>query len=147
MRSVRPGLRTAGSAPLLVLALVAGGCSAPAPPPGAAGPLEAAQEFSTAVQKGDTATAWSLLSPATRSAADALAATARASRGGAEPESGKQMLFSSALPQGPSAAKLLDEKGDEAHVAVGAARYRVVRQGGRWLIELELGARDAGQQR
>lgn len=122
-------------------------CTAPAPPPGAAGPLEAVQDFSAAAQKGDAATAWSLLASRTRVAADQQAAAARRSTGSAEPESGRQMLFSSALPQGGSGAgvaKLIDEQGDEAHVAVGAKRFRVVRESDRWLVELDLDARDAG---
>ena len=132
------------------LLLCAAACTPPPPPPGAAGPLEAVQAFSTAVQKGDVATAWSLLSSSTRAAADAQAAAARKSSGTAEPESGRQMLFTSALPQGaPSGAadalKLLDEKGDEAHVERGAGRYRLVREHDRWLLDLELAARDGGR--
>ena len=130
--------------PCVAFLLCAAACTPVAPPPGAAGPLEAVQAFSAALQKGDAATAWSLLSTATRAAADQQAAAARRSNGTAEPESGRQMLFGSALPQGTLEAKLLDEKGDEAHVAAGSRRFRVVREGERWHLELDLEARDAG---
>ena len=49
---------------LLLLALCA--CAVPPPPPGSAGPAEAVQEFASAVQKGDAATAWALLSTRTQ---------------------------------------------------------------------------------
>lgn len=131
---------------LLLLTSALAACNPPAPPPGAAGPVEAAQAFSGAVQKGDAATAWSLLSSRTHAAADARAAAARLASGLAEPESGRHMLFGAALPQGPLEARLLDQSGDEAHVAAGAQRYRVVREGGRWLLDLDVepAARDAG---
>ena len=131
----------------LALLLLSAACTPPAPPPGAAGPLEAVQNFSAALQKGDAATAWSLLSARTRALADEQAAAARKATGAVEPETGRQMLFSSALPQGSIEAKLLDEKGDEAHVAVGPRRYRVVREQDRWHVELDLAARDAGDGR
>ena len=129
---------------LAVAVLFCAACTPPGPPPGAAGPLEAVQSFSAAAQKGDTATAWSLLSVRTRAAADAQAAAAGKQTGKAEPESGRQMLFGSALPQGKLEAKLLDEKGDEAHVALGAKRYRVVRENDRWHVDLDLSTRDGG---
>jgi hypothetical protein len=131
----------------LALAAASLACTAPAaPPPGAAGPLEAVQELSGALQRGDTATAWSLLSVATQKRADELAAAARAAAGDAGPESGKQMLFASALPAGKVDARLVDEKGDVARVSVSGRDYRVVRESGRWRVELELG-RDAGPAR
>ena len=128
----------------LALLLCAAACTPAAPPPGAAGPLEAAQAFSAAVQKGDAATAWSLLSPASHAAADAQAAAARLASKTPEPESGRQMLFGSALPLGRSETKLLDERGDEAHVAEGARTFRLVRESGRWLVDLRLDSPDAG---
>src|SRR5207245_2359058 len=76
------------------------------PPPGAAGPVEAAQQFAEAVHRGDTATAWSLLSARTRAEADKLAAAARA-LADAGPESGRQMLLTSALPDRPIEARQL----------------------------------------
>jgi hypothetical protein len=133
----------------IALALVAASlaCTAPAaPPPGAAGPLEAVQELSGALQRGDTATAWSLLSAETQKRADELAAAARAAGGDAGPESGRQMLFSSALPAGKADARLVDQKGDVARVSASGREYRVVREAGRWRVELDLG-RDAGPPR
>jgi hypothetical protein len=122
-------------------------CTAPAaPPPGAAGPLEAVQELSGALQRGDTATAWSLLSADTQKRADELAAAARAAAGDAGPESGKQMLFASALPGGNTDARLVEQKGDAARVSASGREYRVLREGGRWRVALELG-RDAGPAR
>jgi hypothetical protein len=122
-------------------------CSAPAaPPPGAAGPLEAVQELSGALQRGDTATAWSLLSADTQKRADELAAAARAAGGDAGPESGRQMLFTSALPAGNTDARLVEQKGDAARVSASGREYRVVREGGRWRVALELD-RDAGPAR
>ena len=115
----------------------------PAPPPGAAGPVEAVQQFAAAVHKGDTATAWSLLSERTRAEADRRAATAR-SVSDAGPESGRQMLFTSALPDRPFEARQLSLSGDSAEVQTttdgGVSHtWHVVREGGRWRVDLDLG--------
>lgn len=120
-------------------------CTPPAPPPGSAGPLEAAQAFSAAVQKGDSAAAWSLLTPRSRDAVDARAEAARKAAGGPEPEGGRQMLFNSALPQGASKLTLVEESGDTAQVSDGAHRFRLRRESGRWLLDLDLP--DAGAAR
>lgn len=131
----------------LALAAASLACTAPAaPPPGAAGPVEAVQELSAALQRGDTATAWSLLTVGTQKRADELAAAARAAAGDAGPESGRQMLFTSALPAGKIDARLVEQKGDVARVSASSREYRVVREDGRWRVELEL-ARDAGPAR
>jgi len=124
---------------LLLLALCA--CAAPPPPPGSAGPAEAVQEFASAVQKGDAATAWSLLSTRTQQEADAIAARARAEAADGKPESGRAMLFGSALPGRPLEARIVSQSGDVAEVRTnedGGRIYRVVREGGRWRIDLDL---------
>ena len=115
----------------------------PGPPPGAAGPVEAVQQLADALHKGDTATAWSLLSDRTRAEADRRAAAAR-SLSDAGPESGRQMLFTSALPDRPFEARQLSLSGDSAEVQTasdaGVPRiWHVVREGGRWRIDLDLG--------
>jgi len=124
---------------LLLLALCA--CAAPPPPPGSAGPAEAVQEFASAVQKGDAATAWALLSTRTQQEADAIAARARAKAADGKPESGRAMLFGSALPGRPVEARVVSQSGDVAEVRAnedGGRVYRVVREGGRWRIDLDL---------
>jgi hypothetical protein len=118
------------------------------PPPGSAGPVEAVQELSEALHKGDTATAWALLSQRTQAQADAQAAAARAVSD-AGPENGRQMLFSGALPGRAVSAKLISLSGDSAEVQTtedgGPGRtWHVVREGGRWRVELDLGDRDGG---
>jgi hypothetical protein len=129
-------------AQVLLAALAA--CSVPAqPPPGSAGPVEAEQDLAASLQKGDAATAWSLLSARTQQQADELAAKARAASGDAGPESGRAMLFGSALPAGPVEAHVVSQSGDSAEVRAGApdaggAVYRVVREGGRWRVDLDL---------
>jgi hypothetical protein len=130
---------------LLLLILLAS-CTAPPPPPGAAGPAEAVQALADALRKGDTATAWSLLTKRTRAQADALAAAAR---GGSDagPESGRQMLFSGALPGRAVRARLLSQSGDSAEVqtteeadggSLPSRTWRVVREESRWRVDLDL---------
>jgi hypothetical protein len=124
---------------LVVLAFYA--CASPQPPPGTAGPAEAVQEFATAVQKGDAATAWSLLSSRTQQQAEELAARARAASADGKPESGRAMLFASALPGRPIEARLVRQDGDTAEVRTnenGGRVYRVVREGGSWRVDLDL---------
>jgi hypothetical protein len=127
---------------MLVLLL---GCAPEKPPPGAAGPLEAVKSFSDAVQKGDPATAWSLLSERTRRAADEAARTARTASGRSAPESGREMLFSSALPAGTGGAQLVSQSADTAQVRTldpdggKGPEFRVVRENGAWRVDLALG--------
>ena len=140
----------------IIFFLFAAACTAPQPPPGAAGPAEAVRDFAEAVHKGDTATAWSLLTSRAQAQADQFAAAARAATD-AGPESGRQMLFTSALPGRVVDAKAVSQSGDSAEVQTsggagfgrpqgrstgdgGAPRvWHVVREGGRWRIDLDLG--------
>jgi hypothetical protein len=126
----------------LLAILVAVACTAPQPPPGSAGPAEAVQEFAAALQKGDAATAWSLLSTRTQKEADAAAARVRAFSGDAGPASGRAMLFASALPGRPVETRVVNQSGDSAEVQAvddaGGQLYRVVREGGRWRVDLDL---------
>ena len=122
----------------LALAIVAA-CAQKAPPPGAAGPAEAVQDFAAAIQRGDTATAWALLSTRTQGEADRLAKAAQPDGG-----DGRAMLFASALPQGSIGVGEVRESGDSAEVQTsapdgGAAHsFHVVREAGRWRIDLPL---------
>jgi hypothetical protein len=128
------------------------GCKAAAPPPpGAAGPVEAVQEFAAALQRGDPAAAYALLSTRTQREADRIAARARAAGAdaGGVPESGRQMLFGSALPQGKIDVREISREGDVAQVEVvdqsrRARTFRVVREGGVWKVDLDLPAADGG---
>jgi hypothetical protein len=126
---------------LLLLASLCA-CAAPPPPPGSAGPAEAVQEFASAVQKGDAATAWVLLSTRTQQEGDAIAARVRACSGDGKPESGRAMLFGSALPGRPVEARVESQSGDSAQVRTnqdGGRVVRVVRERGRWRVDLDLG--------
>lgn len=112
-------------------------CAQKAPPPGAAGPAEAVQDFAASVQRGDTASAWALLSTRTQGEADRVAKAAQPDSG-----DGRAMLFGSALPQGTISVGQVRESGDSAEVQTtaadgGAARaFHVVREAGRWRIDL-----------
>jgi hypothetical protein len=128
----------------LFLSLLAACTAPPPPPPGAAGPAEAVQEFAEALRKGDSATAWSLLSKRTQAQAEQLAAAARGTSD-AGPEAGRQMLFSSALPGRAVQAKAISQSGDLAEVQTtedgGTPRiWHAVREGGRWRLDLDLSA-------
>jgi len=122
----------------LALTVVAA-CAQKAPPPGAAGPAEAVQDFAAAIQRGDTATAWALLSKRTQADADRMAKAAQPDGG-----DGRSMLFASALPQGNIGVGQVRESGDSAEVQTsapdgGAAHtFHVVREAGRWRIDLPL---------
>jgi len=124
---------------LLVAALCA--CASPQPPPGSAGPAEAVQDLAAALQKGDTATAWSLLSTRTQKEADAVAARARG-RTDAGADSGRAMLFTSALPARAVEARVVSQTGDSAEVRTaddgGGQVHRVVKEAGRWRVDLDL---------
>ena len=116
--------------------LVAAGCTMPQPPAGSAGPVEAVQDFADAVRKGDAATAWSLLSSKTQRQADRIAADAGR-------ETGRQMLFTSALPGAALEAKQLSVSGGSAEVQTSAdggvsKTWHLVREQGRWRIDLDL---------
>src|SRR3989442_6984385 len=63
----------------LLLCLLA--CKPAAPPPGAAGPVEAVQEFAAALRPGDPAGAYALLSSPTQREADPIPARARGAAG------------------------------------------------------------------
>jgi len=122
----------------LALAAVAA-CAQKAPPPGAAGPAEAVQDFAEAIQRGDTASAWALLSTRTQAEADQVAKAAQPDGG-----DGRAMLFASALPQGNISVGQVRESGDSAEVQTSAPdggtahAFHVVREGGRWRIDLPL---------
>jgi len=124
---------------LLLAALCA--CTSPQPPPGSAGPAEAVQDLAAALQKGDTATAWSLLSTRTQRDADAVAARAPG-RADAGAESGRAMLFTSALPGRAVEAQVVSQMVDSAEVRTaddgGGQIYRVVKEAGRWRVVLDL---------
>jgi hypothetical protein len=125
---------------VFLLALCA--CAMPQPPPGSAGPAEAVQDLAAALQKGDAAAAWSLLSTRTQREADAIAARARAAAADAGPESGRAMLFASALPGGAVEPRVVSQSGDSAEVQTaadgGGSVFRVVRETGRWRVDLDL---------
>lgn len=130
-------------APLLLLAA----CVQRPPPAGTAGPVETVDAFAAAVQRGDPAGAYQLLSSQTQRDADAAAARARTFAGdaGTGPTSGRQMLFSSALPQGKITAHKIAQRGDDdATVEVKGAdgkaqQFHVVREEGSWKLDLSTG--------
>ncbi len=118
------------------------GCTQGRAPPGAADASAAAEAFSRALQEGDTASAWALLSSATQARADQLAARARVSAD-AGPESGKAMLFSGALPSGVVAAHEISSDGGAATLSVSidggpAQEFHAVREGEGWKLQLDL---------
>ena len=129
-------------ASLVVLsALIASACTAKSAPP-AADPVAAADAFSRALQEGDGARAWDLLSSRTQAAADRLAARARQGSDGG-PDSGRAMLFGGAYPVGTVTSRELSSDGGAAEVASsldgGAPQiFRAVRESSGWKIDLDL---------
>jgi len=124
---------------IIIFFLGVAACTAPQPPAGAAGPIEAVQEFAAAMQKGDSAAAWQLLSQRTRQEADRLAQAALPDAGS---EAGRQMLFQSALPGRPTEAHVLSQSADSAEVQTasdgGTRVFRVLRENGLWRVDLDL---------
>ena len=124
---------------VLVLAL-AFSCARREPPvAGAAGPVEAVQAFAAAIDKGHAGAAWALLSSRTQKAADAQALQL----GDAGPSSGRQLLFSSALPGGPVTVREISQDGGASEVAVsegdaGTRTFKVVREAQGWKVDLDL---------
>ncbi|GAC1342071.1 MAG: hypothetical protein NVSMB23_14430 [Myxococcales bacterium] len=124
--------------------LVCVACARPPPPAGAAGPAEAVRDLSAALARGDAEAAWSLLSARTQQQADALARAARAAAPGRGPESGRQMLFGSALPAGTVVARRTSGQGDTAEVETSidggpSGTFHAVRENGAWKVDLLLG--------
>ena len=131
---------------LLVASFSLAACATKAPPAGAAGPVEAVQAFASAAARGDTEGAFSLLSLRTQREADEVASAARAKSGDAGPASGRQMLFTTALPQGKIEAREVSRQGDSAEVSVTDATgksqsFHAVREGGVWRVDLALPGR------
>ena len=123
----------------IALGALLSACPAAQPPAGSAGPAEAVQEFASALQKGDAATAWSLLSKRTQDAADGLAGQAMPDGG---PEAGRQMLFNGARPGRAVNPRVVSQSEDSAEVQTdadgGGRNFHVVREGGRWRVDLPL---------
>jgi hypothetical protein len=125
---------------LVLVCVLATACPQKQPPPaGAAGPAEAVQDFGAAIQRGDTAAAWALLSSRTQQQANQLAAAAHPDAG-----DGRTMLFGSALPAGPLTVTQSQPSGDSAEVQTAAAdggagrAFHVVREGALWRVDLDL---------
>jgi Domain of unknown function (DUF4878) len=150
---VARGVRSRYWSPLMRAALLLVlfcACASPSPPPGAAGPVEAAKDFAAAIQRGDGAAAYALLSTRTQKEADEIAGRAREAAGdaGTGPASGRQMLLASARPQGKVEVHRISQESDTAVVEVADAsgrsqRYRAVRENGVWRLDLDL-APDGG---
>jgi len=123
-------------------ALAAASCSAGRAPAPQSDPAAAADAFAHALQEGDAAAAWALLSARTQADADQLAARARVSADGG-PESGRAMLLSGAFPLGAPVARELWIDGGTAALELStdggpAQEFRAVREAGAWKIELDL---------
>ena len=123
----------------LALLLLAA-CAPKAPPPGAAGPSEAVQEFSAAIHRGDSVAAWGLLSSKTQQQANELSAAAHPDGG-----DGRSMLFAGAIPGGEVTVTQVHPSEGSAEVQTalpdgGAGQtFRAVREGDRWRVDLDLG--------
>jgi hypothetical protein len=120
--------------------LVLAGCpKQQPPPPGAAGPSEAVQEFAHAIQRGDSASAWALLSPHTQQQANQLAAEAHPDGG-----DGRAMLFTGAIPGGEVTVTQVRPAADSAEVQTALPDggpgpvFHVVREGDRFRVDLDL---------
>lgn len=128
---------------LFLLLVLFASCTRRPPPAGAAGPVEAVQAFSAAIERGDASAAWALLSERTQREADRHAAEARAVSGNAGPQSGRQMLFASAVPGGKIAVRQGPADAGDAIVVVTDAAgqqrsYRTLREQQGWRLDLDL---------
>ncbi|HEX4385145.1 MAG TPA: hypothetical protein VH083_19435 [Myxococcales bacterium] len=123
---------------LCLLCLAA--CTPKPPPPGAAGPSEAVEEFGRAIQRGDSAGAWALLSTRTQEQANRMAAVARPDAG-----DGRSMLFAGAIPGGDVKVTQVQSAADSAEVQTAlpdggpGQTFHVVREGDRFRVDLDLG--------
>jgi hypothetical protein len=123
---------------LCLLGLLA--CAPKQPPPGAAGPSEAVEELGRAIQRGDSAGAWALLSTRTQEQANQMAAVAHPDGG-----DGRSMLFAGAIPGGEVKVTQVQSAAGSAEVQTalpdgGAGQtFHVVREGDRFRVDLDLG--------
>lgn len=106
-------------------------------------PDEAYRTFSSALRKGDLATAWGGLSEQTRKLAEARSKEVSAASGGSVKDEPMLMFFASGykpLPQGD--LKVATQEGQNAvvEVAIGDAALpqaqKMTKEGDRWLVDL-----------
>jgi len=133
--------RPASLLPALVLAVVptllASGCK-----PGEKPPDATYRAFARAAADRDAEAAWPLRSGRARAWLDARARAAAARAPGVVPSSGQRLLFGDAsLSRPPREIEVVENDGEHAVLKVtdaagSAARVALVREGGRWRIDL-----------
>ncbi len=129
---------------LLSLLLVLPGCRRPA----ADSPEAAYRTFATALQRADTRRAWALLSPATKENVTARAKAISAASQGVVRDEPEALLFQASRP-GPL-GEVTQVKADDTSAVLkvatagGEREVKLVKESGRWLIDLSDTLEDRG---
>ncbi len=118
----------------------------------ASAPADVYRAFATAVDEGDTRTAWSLLAQRTQDLLTQRARAIASARGQPPPDDGRKLAFADVLLSHREIKSTTVTLQDDTHATVvvtddagGEQTIRTVREGDRWLVDLATEIERAGQ--